>query len=369
MLHIFLSGFRQAYRVAVLNAVCSPIGLSQTFTFTLGKNISPETVQLIGSLKTGDHALLSFVDRYSTDGYRYTAVRRAEFISAVVESSKVEIRLRLGEWPKTRVNDFNRWVTENLVPVGAPKLTGTPENENDGFYVVWSDNPPSAAFEIGDGWLGLVESLNETKALGTSDKQTVIFARLDVLENQVNTAAEWSRPSRLASMFTAPSFPSSPTLLLKRTSYYRVRIDYFFPMQQKNISAEVPYLLTLSPGLEPTTSLTGSAAALKRAEEFGFKIVSLSQRSRELLRLQFGPAPSGYPDLLAPRFDIPIEPRFSLLLLCLLVAVGALWVIGSGWFTQASFGTGEFRWGFYVGPLIQYVAVLAMFRLFGTKLT
>jgi hypothetical protein len=146
-------------------------------------------------------------------------------------------------------------------------------------------------------------------------------------------------------------------------------VGYFFPLQATNKQAEVPYGLTLSAGLEAGASLLGSVGALSRADEFDFRMVSLTQRSRESLQLQFGPTPGEIKGLVAPRLEIPIAPQVSITLLGILIGIGLLWVAGTGLSAQAAEHAGEFRWGFYLGPLIQYLGVIAMFRAFGTKLT
>jgi len=370
-LHIFLSGFRRAYRVAALNAVCAPIGSSQTFEYSLNKNISDEITNKLSKMTPGGPVFITFVDRFAEGGYRYLPVRHGKFLAALNDSGKVQITICFGIWPVLKApSAFNQWAIQTLVPLGAPRLVEKPSNENDGAYVLSGSAVDSQLFEpSGDGWQAVVERLSEVEVLKTSDSQTVIFARLDVLEVNTNTTAQWDPISSLRIPKKPSRYVRKPMLRLKRSSSYRARVNYFFPLQRANQQAEVPYSLTLSAGLEPGAPLLGSVAALSRAQEFDFKIASLTQRSRESIQLQFGPAPPDLKGLVAPHLELPIEPQVSAALLFWIVVIGLLWIAGSGIAAQAAETTGEFRFGFYVGPLIQYLGIIAMFRIFGIKIT
>jgi hypothetical protein len=382
-LHIFLSGFRRAYRVAVLNAVCAPIGSSQTFEYTLSKNVSEATKGKLATTKQGSPVFVSFADRYTDGGYQYLPVRSGEFLSAISDSGKVQVTVCFGSWPEVRAaNNFSQWVQDTLVPLGAPRLVESPENEADGQYLLFGPGLTDGFFEPNrDGWEALAGRLSEAKVLKTSAEQTVIFSRIDILEVGSNKTAPWDtvRSLRLRELLTlkgllqpkGPStrYPRKPMLRLKRSASYRVRVSYVFPLQRTNQQAEVPYELTVSSGLEPGGQVGGSAAALSRSQEFDFRIVPLTPRSRESLTLQFGPAPSELKGLLAPKLEVPIEPRVSGSLMFWVAAIGLLWIIGTGYASQAAELHQEFRLGFYLGPLCQYAGLLAMFRIFGFKLT
>ncbi len=369
MLHVFISGFRSAYRVAVLNAVCAPIGSSQRFTYTEGKNVSAQTVAALQALNAGEEAFLTFVDRFANGGYRYIPVRRAQFVGALVDAGKVEVTVRFKEWPSSAPGgNFSQWLATTLAPMGAPRLVDTPDNEKDGDYLLVGPDPPANFFGTNDGWRSLVEVLSGTQALGTTSTQTVIFARLDILKEGSNIAVSSSSPLR-SSLWNTSQGQSRQALRLERSHSYRVRVDYFFPLQKTDRNSELPYGLVFSPGLEATTSTLGRAGAQARADEFGFKVAPLSQRSHEYVQLQFGPAPAEIKGLVGPRLELPVEPRSSTRVYLLFLLIGAAWVIGTGFASQTTATNSQFQWGFYVGPLIQYVAFLLMFRVFGTRLT
>ena len=352
--HIFVSGFRAAYRTAVLNAVCAPIGGRQKFTYTESRNVSQATIQRISNLPRGSSAFITFVDRFGKDAYRYIPIRFANFIGAVVDAKKFEISVRLGEWPEADQSAYSQWLANTLVPLGAPRLNQTPENENDGEYVIVGDGPPKTHLKPEDGWRSAVDKLSTTKVLATSSEQTVVFARLDVLEESTNKTVRWE-PDKF--------------LCLNRAESYRARVSYVFPLQETNHSAEVPYNLTLTAGLESTNSSMGRVGAQARADEFGFRVLPFSQRAHESMQLQFGPLTGNLKGLVAPRLELVIEPRTSHRILLQLLAVGLVWVLGSGVASQASVGDGSFRFGFYAGPLAQYLAIVMMLKIFGAKLT
>ena len=371
MLYLFASGFRKAYKVALLNAACAPVGSSQTFTYSLGKNISQRAYEAIETTRVGSSVLLVFIDRFANGGYQYVAMRNAELLELLLDSKQVEITIRFGNWPKEGpANSFSPWVRDTLVPLGAPRLSESPQNENDGDYAVVGLAVPTDLFDPDDGWRSLVERLSQAQVLQTSDTQTVIFARLDVLEAQTNSVAEWHRPWRVSTSIARllGNRPPNPALRLKRSLAYRARVTYFFPLQNTNTDAEVPFNLVPSSGLQPSSSLVGNAAALARAEMFPFRIAALSPTSRESLLLQFGPVPGEVKTMLAPRIELPIGVAYSAKFLLYALGIGAVWVGASGWLSQTTSHDGLFRWGFYGAPFLQYVAVLAMFRLFGTKI-
>lgn len=153
-LYVFISGFRRTYRTATLNAVCRPSGSSQTFQYTLGKNVSDATAKALAGVKLGAPAVLIFIDRYSEGGYRYEVVRNASFISMTLDNNKAEIALRVGAWPKVaQGHDFSQWVANTLVPMGAPHLTASnPDQEEDGEYAVLADALPQDMLVAEDGW-------------------------------------------------------------------------------------------------------------------------------------------------------------------------------------------------------------------------
>src|ERR1700721_364681 len=168
-LHIFISGYRSAYRVAALNAVCAPISSSQKFTFSEGKSVSAKTQTLLSAAKPGDPALITFVDRFGEGGYRYIPVRRARFATALVDAGKVEITIVFDEWPSSVPGrDYSKWVLESLVPIGAAHLVGDAENDHDGEYLFFGPEPAQEYFGAEDGWRNLVESLSKTRALEAS---------------------------------------------------------------------------------------------------------------------------------------------------------------------------------------------------------
>lgn len=361
-LHVFLSGLRLAYREALLTAVGAPIGSSQAFEFSLGRNVSEETAAALAKLQPGNPVFLTFVDRYAAGGYRFTPMRPGAFLHARVDAQKVRVVVSFGAWPTPKVStDFNRWTVDTLGPLGAPRLVSAPEDGNDGRYVLLGPDVPKDLFDgEQDGWRALVEKLSQAKVLQTSAEQTVIFARLDVLEVGENKAAEWDGISKLGAT-------EQPTLRLSRNTGYRANVSYFFPLQGSNTQAEVPYELVPSSGLEPGLTMSGSASALSRSQEWDFRVVALTPRSRETLKLRFGPAPTDIKRLVAPKLEIPIATRASPSLFGWLLGIGLFWVVGAGLAGQAAHG--DWSWGHYVGPAFQFVALIAMFRVFGFKLT
>src|ERR1700722_7451098 len=113
------------------------MGSSQTFTYSLNKNIFDATTKKLSLMKPGDSVFLTFLDRFAKGGYTYIPVRHAKFLAALTDAGKVEITVCFGMWPVLKsTSDFNQWVIQSLVPLGAPHLVGTPANENDGAYVL-----------------------------------------------------------------------------------------------------------------------------------------------------------------------------------------------------------------------------------------
>jgi hypothetical protein len=366
-LHLFISGYRIAYRVAALNAVCAPIGASQKFTYSEGKNVTAQTKSALSS-NVGCAVIITFVDRFAEGSYRYIFVRRARLVKTLVDGGKVEVTIQFDDWPATAPDkDYSKWITETLVPIGAARLVGHAENDSDGEYLLFGPEPTSEFFRSDDGWRALVEKLSETHALGTSAAQTVVFARLEILEEASNRIVSWHRSSSTSQ--TSGDFTQNSALRLGRANSYRARVDYLFPLQKTDQNAALPYNLTFTAGLEAIDSSMGSVGAYARADEIRFRVAPLSQRSYESVQLNFGPASTDIKGLISPRLEVSIKPRLSPRAYGLLLLIGFAWVVGTGLASQAAAPNAEFHWGFYLGPLVQYLAFVAMFRVFGTKLT
>jgi hypothetical protein len=366
-LFIFVSGFRIGYRSRVLDAVGRPIGSSQTFQYSIGKNLSEQGLGNLSNLEIGTRAMVVFVDRNATNGYRYRAARKATFASTTTDSGRAEITLVFGGWPVPAANqDFSSWVATNLA--GAPRLTNNNRNEeSDGQYAIVGSSPPDDMFESTDGWRQLCEWLSTAQVLATSEKQTTIFARVDVLGANENRVATWRAPRKFPNRFLR-RWNRDATLALERSHEYRVRVNYYFPLQRTNQQAEIPYSVKFSPGVEALAQTIGTVNAEARTDEFTFKLAALGQRSHESVVVEFGPASGEFKGLVAPRMELQIRPRFSIALSLCIVGIGILWVWGAGNISRAAL-EGATNWHHFGGPALQFLAVLAMFRVFGAKLT
>jgi hypothetical protein len=361
-LYVFASGYRKGYQNRALDAVCRPIGSAQTFEYTVGKSVAAATLEQLSKQSRGSPAFLVFVDRRNPGAYRFRAMRRARFVSAHYDATKVRITLELLEWPFPATgHDFSAWVAGNLTD--GPKLTDNdPEKEYDGNYALFANAPPDEMHTTGDGWRPLCDWLATTNALRTDATQTTIFARLDILHQSKSKTTEWTGV-QASNWFQSPSKPD-PMLVLGRNVRYRAHVTYYFPTQRTNKNAEVPYEIKLSPGIQALSGTLGNVGAESRSDTFELKLEAMSQRSQESIGLTFGPAPSDLPNLTAPRLELTIQPKISSSLWLWLTIIGICWVGGSGLMAEGGPSLLAFA-----APFLQYVAVIAMFKVFGSKLT
>lgn len=364
MLYVFNSGFRNKYRANLLAGLALPPSAPYLVSYQRDRNVSDAAFAALGQLQPGDPALLIFIDRYLPGPYQFVPVRRAVYVRHRLDAGRVEIELKLTEWPQIAPNQsFTNWATANLVPLGAPHKIPN-DGAHDGDYAVVGAELPHAMFTSDDGWLATAKALADTQALQDAGDERVVFARLDLIESgKVGQIMRWSEKAASKAealyrkLFDKP--PRQFRFLGGRS--YLARVTYLFPHQRVDRNAVVPYRVEIAGGLVPVGNLAGLVSAEQRSDSFEFRAPPLGS-GVATVGLSFGES-----KVIAPRIEVTGEFGWSPVLAFVAVAVGAVWIVGSGYTAQMASDTHAFRWGFYFASTLQWLAMVFMFRIFGVK--
>lgn len=370
MLYVFNSGFRDNYIVNVLNTLCLPRGATNVYSYGVispdspgAGNISLEEASRVTALPINEPTTIIFIDRLR-DGqpYLYHPLRRGTLVSAKVTDGRLYVRVKLLEMcVATDAIAYSAALTSALVPLGAPKLTGSPENAQDGQYALIGDQVVAdtlLANESADDWRTLVGRLSATTALRSSADQPVVFARAALYEDANRNT---------------PIVPEFLTVDQDRFRIVRGRkhtlvVSYVSPVQtiDKSITAEMS--VTLGDDLRATSDTKAALNAAARQIEVSFATKRFVEDSKTRLTLAFT-APVGVKKFFAPKIDVPLEIVETsrtwgvLVMLVLLYCIGTV-VLGLDYSKSVTAGVVVAK---TVASVVQIIAIIGMFRVFGKK--
>lgn len=372
MWYIFNSGFRSLYLENALRTLFLPPGATNEYRYKFRGNrnqVAAGTHERIKKAKQGEPIAVSFIDRYSTAGYAYHPLRLATLVKVWEEDDYLYIRARLGEF--VAPNDpaaFSGRMLKELGREGIAQLKGgNPDDPDDGYYVVSHDSlfETKTDFQWGtSAWSATVERLDQTKVLGSTESDAVVFARAEVIG-----------PSRDKSLTAKLEGKSVGVFRMTQGKLYKLRVAYRFPIQKKQRDAAATMELQSTANVR----VLGSTTRAVNGYADRFEILLVSSRYLEdalgSLSARFTSASSSQ-RLFAPNgADVLVKVRepasywFKLAVIVLIFGIAGA-VVG---IPPDKLPTSDWRglpvWVWLKGTLavIQAGMLVLMFRLIGKK--
>ena len=368
-LYVFNSGRRDRYIANALNTLFLPLGATNTYRYqAFGDrvNIAAGDVQAFLSLPKGTDAAVIFIDRYTATGYKYYPIRRCRLVSCARHEGRLFFTLALDDfcWPHTP-DVFSHRFFAQLSNAGIPRLTNNnPENVNDGNYAVLGpsafDDPQ--LFLAGDvAWETMTSALSTTRALGSTDHEHVLFARVQLRKS-------------------GSSEPLSPSLSSDDVAHYPIgrgrscalHLNYRFPAQDLPAPGRASVVLRPSQNIFPLASNTVRVDSIADHALISLTGRKYAEDNYGVLDFDYPAAGGSTTTVISPDASIRFDVNDSWQFWIVLVIVIALFAAGSlllGMKAPDSWAEvkKQFSWWLALGAFLHAVALFVITRWVGKK--
>jgi hypothetical protein len=248
MLLLFNSAYRLGYTRNVLRTFFLPSGAPNDFRYSIGKelHVSAKFVESIQQKLRGKSSvkvLICFADRFSDGGYTFHPIRMGALIKVEEAGSRAYFKVQLEKYVTCKSpTDFSRQLYSNASSaVGDDRLLSLTNNdtqcERDGRYAFWmEDDTVEPLLQDGDhAWREAAERISKANIF-QSDKSThFVFAKCELI---VDGRIQFYKRSE-----------HTPCFKLRRNQEAKVRVSYYFPLQNEDSKSSAAMSVAASTGV------------------------------------------------------------------------------------------------------------------------
>ena len=263
MIYLFNSAIRPKYVRNVLNTLYLPQGCSNEYRYRHDESEPSVSAALMSKLEsrlTDTDCIFIFIDRYGDKGYVYHPLRRAKLLGFRVAEGRLYAKVELATFIYPRdLPQLQRSLIGQLESGGLARLTqNDPENTNDGYYIMESDDifGKRGEFYEGDGaWKVAVDNLAKTRSFAATEGQYSVFIKA-IFNNRGTDDNSFLMPK--------PRHGNPAFTFIKDKSYELV-LTYRFPKQAEDNTAQVSLDLTMGDILRPLASTSFAIDSLSNS--------------------------------------------------------------------------------------------------------
>jgi len=245
MIYIFNSAYRTKYTENIIRTLFFPDGWINKYRFRCAQEnslVSNEDLMKFNIVEKVEEVLITFVDRFSANGYYYYPVRMGTFYKKEIIGDNIFIYVKLGKliFPRN-IQTFQTGLL-NITKSALPHLTGgDPNNENDGRYALFADkieNFEEECYLNYDAFNNFVDNIKRTLRFTPTQIQDFVFAHC-VLEKEKNAFTTFINNKikflckPLVSVKNKDILSYFPIIKNKN---YKLKIYYKYPSQEINVN-------------------------------------------------------------------------------------------------------------------------------------
>ncbi|MBN2463190.1 MAG: hypothetical protein JXB43_06275 [Dehalococcoidia bacterium] len=320
MIYLFNSAYRPLYQENLLATLFLPHGYTNEYRYH-ERNVPQNIIQEIEKINGKKEVVIIYIDRFGKDAnnknvYKYYPVRKAQFLSVNRESEQFYFRVKLLDfiYPKD-LNSFSGQIVNSLSP-DLPRLKDTPQNREDGYYVIKKASifVDSSKFELGEhAWDCCVNDLySKTDPFKSSDAKQIIFARLKLLETFPRTKEVHPHISNNPWYVRLLGKVNDGNAFYKVTMNrnYCFHMNYVYPIQMVNTNATAKLNIQFTDNVIPQTDEEITINSRASRIDFPLSFNEPTQHRFGTIKFKFSPDDNSI-STIAPKRSMLFEIHYS----------------------------------------------------------